>query len=95
MCILDAMSEDDQAELMTLREFVREHWALLSAQGKDPLEGLTWSPDIDRFDALLHSVATRGGLDAPPLPWTNVQRMEIDEQCRSTGLLDGHPLLPG
>ena len=88
------MSDDDPAELITLRESIREHWALLSAQGRNPLDGLTWSPDTDRFDALLRSVATHAGLDVPPLPWTNLQRMEIDDQCRTAGLLDGLPLLP-
>lgn len=88
------MSDDDPAELMRLRESIREHWALLSARGKNPLEGLTWSSDTDRFDALLRSVATHAGLDAPALPWTNHQRLEMDELCRSAGVLDGLPLLP-
>jgi hypothetical protein len=67
---------------------------LLSALGKNPLDGLTWGPDADRFDALLRIVAMRAGLDAPPLPWTNLQRVEMDDACRSAGLFEEGPLLP-
>lgn len=88
------MSDDDRAELMRLRESIREHWAMLSGRGKDPLDGVTWSPDADRFDALLRSLATQAELVAPVLPWTNAERLAVDELCRAVGVLDGPPLLP-
>ena len=90
----ELMSADDLAELLQVRETIREHWALLSALGKNPLDGLTWSPDTDRLDALLHSLATQAGLDAPGRPWTNHQRLEVDQLCRHAGVFDGPPLLP-
>lgn len=89
----EQMSDDDRAELMRLRESIRDHWAMLSGRGKNPLDGVTWSPDADRFDTLLLSLATGAGLDVPVLPWTNPQRLEVDELCRSAGVLDGLPLL--
>ena len=90
----ELMSDDDLAELTQVRESIREHWALLSARGKNPLDGLTWSPDTDRFDALLHSLATQASLNAPGRPWTNQQRLEVDQLCRQAGVFDGPPLLP-
>ena len=90
----ERVSDDDLTELIRLRESIREHWALLSDRGKNPLDGVTWSPDTDRFDALLHSLATQAGLNPGAPPWTNPDRLKIDEQCRSAGVLDGLPLLP-
>ena len=88
------VSDDDLAELTRLRESIRDHWATLSGLGRDPLGGSTWSPDTDRFDSLLQALATQSGLDPPELPWTNLQRLGVDDLCRSAGILDGLPLLP-
>ena len=92
--MLGRVSDDDRAELMRVREPIREHWALLASRAKNPIDGVTWSPDTDRFDVLLRALATQAGLDAPALPWTNFQRREIDELCRSASVLEGPPLWP-
>ena len=88
------MSDIDPGELVQLRESLREHWMTLSALEKNPLDGLTWSPAIERFDSLLRSLATGAGLEAPALPWTSRQRLDVDEWCRSAGVLNGLPLIP-
>ena len=88
------MGDDDRAELTRLRESIRNHWATLSALGKNPFEGASWGPDVDRFDTLLGCLATDAGLVAPALPWTNRKRLEVDELCRSAGALDELPLWP-
>ena len=77
----ERVSDDDLAELMRLHGSIRGHWALLSGRGKNPLDGVTWSPDTDRFDALLHCLATQAGLKPEAPPWTNLDRLTIDEQC--------------
>jgi len=90
----ERMDGDDRAELMRLRESIRDHWAMLAGLGRNRLDGVMWSPDTDRFDGLLRSLATHAGLDVPSLPWTSLQRLDADELCRSAGVLEGLPLLP-
>src|SRR4051794_10484646 len=48
----------------------------------------------DRFDSLLRALATQFGFDPPEFPWTNLQRLGVDDLCRSAGALDAPPLLP-
>lgn len=88
------MNDDDTAELMTARGQIREHYALTLSAGKDPLNGVTWGPHVERFDHLLHAMAHASGVAVTDLPWTNAERVDADNSCRVAGLLDGPPLLP-
>jgi hypothetical protein len=67
---------------------------MLSA-GKDPLGGVMWGPNVERFDHLLHALAASSDVPVADLPWTSAERVEADNACRLAAVLDGPPLLPG
>lgn len=87
--------DDNSAELNRAREQIRDHWALLTSLGKDPIAGTTWGPDRDEYVRLLRGAAQIAGIsNVPILPWSNRMLVEFDEQCSAASVVSGPPLLP-
>lgn len=87
------MTDGDATELTAARQQVRKHFAMMLAAGKDPLGGVMWGPNVERFDHLLHALAVSSGVPVADLPWTSAERVEADNACRLAAVLDGPPLL--
>ena len=82
-------------EIEHCRDQLREHFAQLVQQGRDPAIGHGWGQVFDSYDALIVRHADRAGVGLPPQPWrTNGERIAADEICRRAGIVNDRPLVP-
>lgn len=80
-------------ELERLRSRVSDHYAMLTRFERAGQARMSWGPLFERYDELLQRLAEDvGRFSSPPLPWTDEQRIEMDERCRAAGLVSGGPL---
>jgi hypothetical protein len=86
------VTDDDAMELAAARQQVREHFAMVLSTGRDPLGGVTWGPNVERFDHLLHALSASSAVPVADLPWTSAERAEVDNASRLAAVLDGPPL---